>query len=434
MSDARSASFVRRADRSQRGCWQQQIASDGAGERFWPQWRGPHATGVSRHADSARRMERDEERPVEGGNPRTWLFVARRVGRSPVSCSPQCRLASMGPALSPVAFDDAAARCASLHRPRHRSTDRSRHVGAHCPRGAAAGTVDEGWNVGVELGDHRRQSRLCVLRIERAVCVQHGRHPALAETLRGQTDVCARSASQAALRFCTAIAWSSSGIIRGSRSSWRSTPGPVRSSGARSRDEVDSWATPLVVTHEGRAQVVTAAEKRLRSYDLETGDIVWESNGLDDESRFRRRSSDGGLVFAMSGFKGNRLSAIRLADAKGDISGGKADRVDSRPRHALRAFAAALRRLAVFPQEQRRHPVGLRREHGPAALSGAATQRDSRGVTPRQWPRRVVCTSPDVTVPPLVHPPRAQRSKCWRETRSTMASMRRQRWSTGTST
>ena len=31
------------------------------------------------------------------------------------------------------------------------------------------------------------------------------------------------------------------------------------------------------------------------------------------------------MVFAMSGFKGNRLSAIRLADAKGDISGGKAN-------------------------------------------------------------------------------------------------------------
>jgi hypothetical protein len=42
----------------------------------------------------------------------------------------------------------------------------------------------------------------------------------------------------------------------------------------KSRDEVDSWATPLVVTHGGRSQVVTAAEKRLLSYDLETGDIV----------------------------------------------------------------------------------------------------------------------------------------------------------------
>ena len=55
------------------------IASDGAGERFWPQWRAPrHGRLATRN--SAYRMERDEERPVEGGNPRTWLFVARRVG------------------------------------------------------------------------------------------------------------------------------------------------------------------------------------------------------------------------------------------------------------------------------------------------------------------------------------------------------------------
>jgi outer membrane protein assembly factor BamB len=92
----------------------------------------------------------------------------------------------------------------------------------------------------------------------------------------------------------------------------------------RSRDEVDSWATPLVVTHEGRAQVVTAAEKRLRSYDLATGDIVWESDGL-TMNPIPSPVSEGGLLFAMSGFKGNRLSAIRLADAKGDISGGKAN-------------------------------------------------------------------------------------------------------------
>jgi outer membrane protein assembly factor BamB len=31
-----------------------------------------------------------------------------------------------------------------------------------------------------------------------------------------------------------------------------------------------------------------------------------------------------GIVFAMSGFQGNRLRAIRLADAQGDITGGKA--------------------------------------------------------------------------------------------------------------
>ena len=43
------------------------------------------------------------------------------------------------------------------------------------------------------------------------------------------------------------------------------------------RQEVDSWSTPLVVEHAGRAQVVTTAQNRIRSYDLETGKVVWES-------------------------------------------------------------------------------------------------------------------------------------------------------------
>src|SRR5262245_19692162 len=47
-----------------------------------------------------------------------------------------------------------------------------------------------------------------------------------------------------------------------------------------SRDEIDTWATPLVVEHNGRAQVIVPGMKRLLSYDLETGNIVWQSKGL----------------------------------------------------------------------------------------------------------------------------------------------------------
>jgi len=46
------------------------------------------------------------------------------------------------------------------------------------------------------------------------------------------------------------------------------------------RDEIDSWATPLIVEHDGRAQVVTSGMIRLRSYDLATGEVVWESPGV----------------------------------------------------------------------------------------------------------------------------------------------------------
>ena len=46
------------------------------------------------------------------------------------------------------------------------------------------------------------------------------------------------------------------------------------------RDEQSSWATPLVVEHGGRAQVVTSATSRVRRYDLETGRLIWEADGL----------------------------------------------------------------------------------------------------------------------------------------------------------
>jgi outer membrane protein assembly factor BamB len=86
------------------------------------------------------------------------------------------------------------------------------------------------------------------------------------------------------------------------------------------RDEIDSWATPLVVEHGGRAQVITGAMRRVRAYDAETGAVVWEADGLTMNPIPSPVAWDG-MVFLMSGFRGNDLKAIRLADAKGDITG-----------------------------------------------------------------------------------------------------------------
>ncbi|MGQ0737313.1 MAG: outer membrane protein assembly factor BamB family protein [Acidobacteriota bacterium] len=86
------------------------------------------------------------------------------------------------------------------------------------------------------------------------------------------------------------------------------------------RDEIDTWATPLVVEHDGGAQVVVSGMNRLRSYDLATGAVVWETEGLTMNPIPSPVSADG-MVFATSGFRGNSLKAIRLAGAKGDITG-----------------------------------------------------------------------------------------------------------------
>lgn len=86
-----------------------------------------------------------------------------------------------------------------------------------------------------------------------------------------------------------------------------------------SRDEMDTWATPLVVEHAGRQQVIVNAMNRVRSYDLETGKIVWEGPGT-TMNVIPSPVFGHGMVFVMSGFRGNNLKAIKLNDAKGDIS------------------------------------------------------------------------------------------------------------------
>jgi outer membrane protein assembly factor BamB len=88
----------------------------------------------------------------------------------------------------------------------------------------------------------------------------------------------------------------------------------------RERDERTSWATPLVVAHGGRAQVVTSATRRIRSYDLETGAPLWDAGGMTDNAIPSPVAADG-FVYLSSGFRGNMLLAVRLDQAKGSLEG-----------------------------------------------------------------------------------------------------------------
>ena len=86
------------------------------------------------------------------------------------------------------------------------------------------------------------------------------------------------------------------------------------------RDEIDTWATPLIVEVNGRPQVIVPAMRRVRGYDLQTGAVVWESDGLTMNPIPSPVHADG-MVFLMSGFQGNDLKAIRVSDAHGNIDG-----------------------------------------------------------------------------------------------------------------
>lgn len=85
------------------------------------------------------------------------------------------------------------------------------------------------------------------------------------------------------------------------------------------REEIDSWATPLIVKVGGKEQVVTGGMNKLRSYDLATGTLVWESAGTTMNPIPSPVYWDG-MVFLMSGFRGFNLKAIRLDGARGDVT------------------------------------------------------------------------------------------------------------------
>lgn len=86
------------------------------------------------------------------------------------------------------------------------------------------------------------------------------------------------------------------------------------------REEITSWATPLIVEVNGKAQLITCATNKVRSYDAETGAIIWECTGLTRNVIPNPMYADG-ILYIMSGFRGNALKAIDLAKAKENING-----------------------------------------------------------------------------------------------------------------
>jgi outer membrane protein assembly factor BamB len=85
------------------------------------------------------------------------------------------------------------------------------------------------------------------------------------------------------------------------------------------RDEATTWSTPIVVEYAGKAQLVTSGTNRVRSYDLETGELLWECAGLSHNVVASPVAGDG-MVFAASSYEKQAMLAIRLEGAKGDLS------------------------------------------------------------------------------------------------------------------
>lgn len=85
------------------------------------------------------------------------------------------------------------------------------------------------------------------------------------------------------------------------------------------REEVSAWATPLIVEQNGTTQVITNASRKVRSYELSTGKVLWECGGQ-VANVTPSPVLLGQNVICMSGYKGSMAMSIPL-EVTGDVSG-----------------------------------------------------------------------------------------------------------------
>lgn len=87
------------------------------------------------------------------------------------------------------------------------------------------------------------------------------------------------------------------------------------------RNELSTWNTPLIVEAADKTQVVVNATNRVRSYDLDSGEIIWECGGQ-VSNVIPSPVTDGENVICMSGYRGSFAAAIPL-NSRGDVTSSK---------------------------------------------------------------------------------------------------------------
>ena len=86
------------------------------------------------------------------------------------------------------------------------------------------------------------------------------------------------------------------------------------------RDEPSNWSTPRIIEFNGKRQVVVNGIK-VRAYELETGNLIWECGGH-TASAIPVPAYGHGMIFNTSGWSRDKLQAIRLGKS-GDLTDSK---------------------------------------------------------------------------------------------------------------
>jgi outer membrane protein assembly factor BamB len=88
------------------------------------------------------------------------------------------------------------------------------------------------------------------------------------------------------------------------------------------RDEASSWSTPFLYLQGARAELVVNATRAIRSYDPETGKLLWECRGPATSITTPTPTSSNGLLFVSSGFIVEQVRPVTAfrPGANGDIT------------------------------------------------------------------------------------------------------------------
>jgi len=84
------------------------------------------------------------------------------------------------------------------------------------------------------------------------------------------------------------------------------------------RDEATGWCTPVVTSHDGVTQVIVNGTSAVRSYQLSDGKLLWQCSGQ-TANCVPSVVVDEAFVYAMSGFRGAHVAAIKLGSS-GDLT------------------------------------------------------------------------------------------------------------------
>jgi len=286
----------------------------------WASWRGPLSTGFAPHADPPTVWS--EEQGVR------WKLPLPGLGHSsPVVWGTKIFLTSavpFGDALEPIpelapgAHDNAqvthAQRYVALAVDRvsgallwtRKLREELPHEGYHISGSlASASPVTDGERVFVSFGSRGvyaldMQGELAWSRDLGVMSVKHAHGEGSSPALHDQTLV---------------VNWDHEGASR----LLALDAGTGETRWEVERDEPTSWATPIVVEHDGTAQLIVSGTNRLRAYDLEGGGLLWECGGLSHNVVASPVSAQG-MVFAGSSYEKQALLAIRLEGAAGDLT------------------------------------------------------------------------------------------------------------------